>query len=165
MWLWKLGELAGAPDGIAEPYRLVIEGEPRAAAELWAELGCPYERAIALAHGDTTARLESLEILDNLGATAVAAKLRQQLRGRGVVAPSRPEHRDQAPQGVDLTAHQAEILSLLADGLSDVEIADRLFLTPGMVEHHVAAVMSKLESSSRDEAVATAVENGLLASS
>ena len=164
MWLWKLGELAGAPDGIAEPYRLVIEGEPMAAAELWAEIGCPYERAIALAHGDTNARLEALEIVEALGATAVAAKLRQELSDQGVAAPSgwgaeTKDHR------VDLTARQAEILSLLAEGLSDVEMADRLFLTPRLVEHHLAALMSKLESSSRKEALATAAEFGLLASS
>ncbi len=163
MWLWKLGELDAAPDGIAEPYRLVIEGEPIAAAELWVEIGCPYERAIALSHGDTAARLEALEIIETLGATAVAAKLRQQLRDDGIAVPRgrSPKTRD---HGAGLTARQAEILSLLAEELSNAEIADRLFLSPRTVEHHVAAVMSKLDATTRDQAVTTAADQGLLAS-
>jgi DNA-binding NarL/FixJ family response regulator len=57
-----------------------------------------------------------------------------------------------------------EVLSLLAEGLSNVDIADRLFLSSRTVEHHVAAVMSKLNASTRDQAVTTAAEQGLLAS-
>jgi DNA-binding CsgD family transcriptional regulator len=161
LWLWKLGKLTKAPEGIAEPYRLTIEGEPMAAAEQWAEIGCPYERAIALSHGDQTAQLEALEALDTLGATAVAAKLRQKLRERGVSVPRRRK-RTTADQGAVLTARQAEVLALLAEQFSNVDIADQLFLSPRTVEHHVAAVMSKLNASSRDEAVEKATEQGLL---
>jgi DNA-binding CsgD family transcriptional regulator len=161
LWLWKLGELDEAPKGIAEPYRLTIGGEPMAAAKQWAEIGCPYERAIALSHGDQTAQLEALEQLDTLGADAVAAKLRQELRDKGVSVPRRRK-RTTADQGAGLTARQAEVLALLAEQLSNVEIADRLFLSPRTVEHHVSAVISKLDASSRDEAVENATEQRLL---
>jgi len=62
-----------------------------------------------------------------------------------------------------LTARQAEVLSLLDEDLSNAEIADRLFLSPRTVEHHVAAVIAKLDASTREEAVAVATEQGLLA--
>jgi DNA-binding NarL/FixJ family response regulator len=132
-----------------------------AAAKQWAEIGCPYERAIALSHGDQTAQLEALEQLDTLGADAVAAKLRQELRDKGVSVPRRRK-RTTADQGAGLTARQAEVLALLAEQLSNVEIADRLFLSPRTVEHHVSAVISKLDASSRDEAVENATEQRLL---
>jgi DNA-binding CsgD family transcriptional regulator/tetratricopeptide (TPR) repeat protein len=161
LWLWKLGELDEAPEGIAEPYRLTIGGEPMAAAEQWAEVGCPYERAIALSHGDQSAQLEALEELDQLGADAVAAKLRQELRGRGVSVPRR-KSRKPGDDSSELTPRQAEVLSLLAEHRSNADIANQLFLSSRTVEHHVAAVMSKFDASSRNEAVEKAVEQGLL---
>lgn len=161
-WLWELDELLGAPEGIAEPYRLVMAGRPAEASAIWETKGIPYERALALMHGDEKSRLEALEILETLGATPVAAKLRQTLRDQGVSVPRRsPKTRG---SGVGLTARQAEVLQLLEEELSNIEIADRLFLSPRTVEHHVAAVMSKLNASTRDQAVASAAEQGLLTS-
>jgi DNA-binding CsgD family transcriptional regulator len=159
-WLWRLDELDHAPDGTPEPYRLVIEGEPIAAARLWQKLGYPYENAMALSHGDTEAQLEALEIVNQLGATAVADKLWRDLRDQGVsIAPPR---RVGGSRG-GLTPRQVEVLSLLAKRLSNIEIADRLFLSPRTVENHVAAVMIKLGAHTRHEAVVIATEQGLLA--
>ena len=162
-WLWKLGELPQTPNGIAEPYRLVIEGAPLVAAEMWSAIGCPYETAIALAHGDQTAQLEALEALETLGATAVAAKLRKTLRDQGLSVP-RGKGRKTRSHAAGLTARQAEVLQLLEEGLSNTEIADRLFVSPRTVEHHVSAVLGKLDSSTREEAVSRARSEGLLTS-
>jgi DNA-binding CsgD family transcriptional regulator/tetratricopeptide (TPR) repeat protein len=161
LWLWKLGEVSEVPEGIAEPFRLTMVGEPQKAAQLWDELGYPYEHAIALAQSNSGNRLEAIEILESLGALAVAGKLRSELRAEGVFIPrGRADSTRRHPVG--LTARQDEVLSLLAEGLSNVEIADRLFLSPRTVESHVAAVLSKLDVPTREEAVAVAVERGLL---
>ena len=162
IWLWKLGELTEAPTGIAEPHRLLIEGRSEEAAERWSTIGCPYLQAIALAHGDRAGQLEALEMLETLGATAVAAKLRKTLRDQGVSVP-RGRSKATRSHAAGLTARQAEVLSLLAEGLSNSEMADRLFLSPRTIEHHVAAVISKLDVSTRDDAVTVAAEQGLLA--
>ncbi len=126
-----------------------------AAAELWAMIGSPYERAIALAHSDQTAQLEALEVLDALGASAVAAKLRKALRDQGVSAP-RGKSRTTRDHAAGLTARQAEVLQLLDEGLSNTEIADRLFVAPRTIENHVSAVLAKLDSNTRQEAVTRA---------
>jgi DNA-binding CsgD family transcriptional regulator/tetratricopeptide (TPR) repeat protein len=160
-WLWKLGELDGAPPGTPEPYRRIIEGDAAGAAEMWGEIGCPYERALALADGDETAQLDALVALEELGATAVAAKLRQSLRSRGVRVP-RGKARLTREHAAGLTARQAEVLELLSEGLSNVEISDRLFVSPRTIEHHVSAVLSKLDAVSRQEAVETAHRLALL---
>ena len=160
-WLWKLGELSKAPESIAEPYRLVIESEPMAAAARWSAIGCPYERAIALAHGDHTAQLEALEVLETLGASAVAAKLRRALRDQGLPVP-RGRSRKTRDHAAGLTARQAEVLQLLAKGLSNTEIADRLFLSNSTVANHVGAILMKLDASNRDEAAATARDLDIL---
>ena len=60
-----------APAVVAEPYRLLLAGDWRAAADAWRELGCPYQQALALACGDQDeALLEALALLDGLGRPA-----------------------------------------------------------------------------------------------
>jgi DNA-binding CsgD family transcriptional regulator len=161
LWRWALGEVTDVPTGLGEPYRLLIDGDPVAAAEMWSTIGCPYERAVALAHGDATAQLEALEVFDQLGATAVAAKLRKSLRTQGVAVP-RAKRRRTRDHAASLTARQAEVLALLDQGMANIEIADALFLSPRTVEHHVSAILGKLGCSTREEAVAAAARQGLL---
>ena len=61
-----------------------------------------------------------------------------------------------------LTARELEVLRLLADGLRNAAIAERLFLSPRTVDHHVSAILRKLDVQSRGEAVAEAGRLGLL---
>jgi DNA-binding NarL/FixJ family response regulator len=63
----------------------------------------------------------------------------------------------------NLTSRQAEVLRLLADGLSNKEIAARLYLSPGTVERHLATIYHKLGLGGRVDATRYAVENGLTA--
>ena len=162
LWRWANGEVIEVPPGVSEPYRRLIGGDPLAAAELWSAIGCPYERAVALAHGPSAAQLEALEVFENLGATAVAAKLRKSLRRKGLAVP-RGRGRKTREHAAGLTARQAEVLALLDEGLSNLEIADALFLSHRTVEHHVSAILGKLGCATRAEAVAIAIGRGLLA--
>ena len=139
----------------------MIEGNAGQAADIWEAKGFPYERGLALMHGGKNARLEALEIFETLGATAVIAKLRKTLREGGVTVP-RAKSRNTRRHAAGLTARQAEVLQLLDEGLSNIEIADRLFVSPRTVEHHVSAVLAKLDASTREEAVAQAHADSLL---
>src|SRR4029453_7385820 len=73
---WFVGELAfrlhlaGRPvdaSGAAEPWQLLIAGDWRASAAAWERVGCPYERAEALALGNEQAMREALAGFDRLG--------------------------------------------------------------------------------------------------
>jgi DNA-binding CsgD family transcriptional regulator len=55
-----------------------------------------------------------------------------------------------------LTAREQQILGLLGDGLSNAEIAGRLFISPKTVEHHVSAVLAKTGTRTRKSAVTRA---------
>ncbi|HLI40806.1 MAG TPA: LuxR C-terminal-related transcriptional regulator [Streptosporangiaceae bacterium] len=61
----------------------------------------------------------------------------------------------------NLTARQAEVLRLLAAGLSNKQIADRLCLSRGTVERHLATIYHKLGLGGRVDAARFAVENDL----
>ena len=78
----------------------------------------------------------------------------------GAAVPRGPRASTRAnPAG--LTARQLEVLSLLAGGLSNAEIADRLVVSPRTAEHHVAAVLTKLGATTRRDAARRASELGL----
>ncbi|MCE3552509.1 AAA family ATPase [Pseudonocardia sp. RS11V-5] len=124
----------------------------------------PYERALAL--WDTGAPadlLTALPVLDELGAAAVAARFRARLRALGVVGiPRGPAPATRAnPAG--LTARQLDVLGLLAEGLSNADIAARLVISPRTADHHVSAVLAKLGVRSRGEAAAAAHRMGVRA--
>jgi predicted ATPase/DNA-binding NarL/FixJ family response regulator/DNA-binding XRE family transcriptional regulator len=67
-----------------------------------------------------------------------------------------------SPLPGNLTARQAEVLRLLADGLSNKEIAVRLYLSQGTVERHLATIYRKLGFGGRVDAARYAVEHGLI---
>jgi hypothetical protein len=78
-WLWRSGGLAEVPRTAAEPFACHIAGDWRAAAALWEQIGCPYERALALADGDEPAQQIALKLFEDLGAGPAAVRLRQSL--------------------------------------------------------------------------------------
>jgi DNA-binding CsgD family transcriptional regulator len=64
-----------------------------------------------------------------------------------------------------LTARETEVVALLAEGLTNAEVASRLYISPKTAAVHVSNILAKLGMSSRAEAAAYAVREGLAASS
>jgi len=112
-------------------------------------------------HGDVDAQVRALRIFDGLGAIATAHRVRRSLLDAGVKL-SRGAGRSTRGNAAGLTARQAEVLDLLADGLSNPEIAEQLFVSGRTVENHVRAILKKLDVPNRQEAVASARERGIL---
>ena len=124
--------------------------EARARLEL-AEVEAAAGSPLALA-GARTAR----DAFERLGARRDADRAAAVLRGLG--ASGRTAARGDWDE---LTTREREVLGLLAEGLSNAEIAERLVIAPKTAEHHVGHVLSKLGVRSRAEAAAHAVREGL----
>jgi DNA-binding CsgD family transcriptional regulator/tetratricopeptide (TPR) repeat protein len=170
---WLLGELtdlrrrAGldhvTPETVAEPYELLLAGEFERASERWRTLGCPYEAALALLDtGDEELLRVALDDLQRLGARPAAAIAASRLRKLGALKLPRGPRPATRVNAANLSPRQMEVLALLANGLRNREIAERLVLSERTVEHHVAAILRGLGVRTRTEAVADAVRRGLV---
>lgn len=162
-WMWKLGLLETAPDGTADFYGWIIKGEYRRSAQFWREKGVPYEEGLALMHGSEAEQIEAIRIFENLGATAAANKVRRALLDEGARVP-RGKSLATRDHPAGLTARQAEVLELLAQDLTNTEIADELFVSHRTVENHVSAILMKLDVATREAAVKAARHRGFLPS-
>ena len=136
---------------VAEPHRLALDGRWREAAEAWRALDNPYEVALALLEADDPVGIrEAYEILQRLGAHGILPKAADRLRALGAAVPRGPRQATAANVG-GMTEREAEIAQLVAQGLSNGQIAQRLVLSPKTVGHHVSAVLGKLGVSRRAE--------------
>ena len=111
------------------------------------------EAAIRDSWGDPGTLLRSADAaFVQMGLGRASAACRALLKATGQAAPRRRAADAGLPApliAAGVTAREAEVLDLLADRLTNREIADRLFLSPRTVEKHVAALLAKLGSDDR----------------
>ena len=91
-----------------------------------------------------------------------AEKLRHKLRETGVRGVPRGPRSSTKENPAGLTARQMEVLSLLSEGASNAEIAERLFISAKTVDHHVSAILARLDARTRAEAVSIALQSDLI---
>jgi DNA-binding NarL/FixJ family response regulator len=168
--LGRSAELIGTPyvDGrarLANAELLMAQGKHQEARRAFedaldgfAEVGAPYDAALA--------RLGLAQALAGLGRNEAAAAAAQAARDEfAALGAAREAVRAEAPlthRASDLTPRELEVLRLVAQGFSNDEIADRLFLSPHTVHRHVANTRTKLGLRSRAAVVAYAARIGLI---
>jgi DNA-binding CsgD family transcriptional regulator len=161
-WRWRAG-VGTSVDGAAEPYVLEMSGHWEAAAQQWERRGCPYEAALARAGADDESVVrEALSALQRLGAQATARVVARRLRELGAHDLPRGPRANTVSNNAHLTARELEVLELMIQGLRNADIAARLYVSSKTVEHHVSAILAKLDARSRAEAVHVAYQRGLV---
>lgn len=173
-YVWAVGDLSvwrrragiiesGPATALPGPHRFELDGDFERAAQAWSEQGCPYEAAIAAGSSEDEVLLrQSLAELQRLGAGAAAARVAQSLRKRGArgirIGPRAATRENEA----GLSGRELEVLELVAEGLRNAEIAERLMVSTKTVDHHVSAILAKLGAGSRTQAVAAASRLGII---
>ena len=129
---------------------------------VWAEMGCPYDQAIMLAGSTDESDLRhSLSILRSFGAEPMATKVTERLKSAGARRIPRGPRTSTRSNPGGLSDRELEVLALLGQGLRNAEIASKLVVSRRTVDHHVSAILAKLDARSRFEAGQKARELGL----
>jgi DNA-binding CsgD family transcriptional regulator len=161
-WRKRAGLVDPIDESTPEPYASELAGDALGAAALWDKLGCPYEAALARADSDNEkAQRLALDQLRELGAEPAATIVARRLRSRGAKGLPRGPRPSTRENPAGLTSREVEVLTLVAEGLRNGDIAQRLFLSEKTVSHHVSAILHKLDVKTRGEAGAAAVRLGL----
>ncbi len=106
-------------------------------------------------------------LLKNVTGGELADAIRRAHAGQSTLAPEaaqaliRATTRPPSP-GHDLTDRERDVLALLIDGLNNREIGEKLVISSSTVKNHVSSILGKLGTASRTQAVALAVEHGIL---
>lgn len=162
VWRRRAGREDGSPaNDTPEPHATELRGDAVAAANAWDRLGVPYEAGLALIQvqgADADAGFaRAVSTLEAIGARPAALRAREAAKAAGADAQLPPLRRGpyatarHHPFG--LTARECEILRLIAQGDSNRDIAARLSRSPRTIEHHVSALLEKLNAANRMEAM------------
>jgi DNA-binding CsgD family transcriptional regulator len=151
------GLLVRAVPADSGPYGLALSGRWDEAAGEWTRQTVPYEAAVALSQtADVEALRRAYAELQRLGARPLATVVARKLRGLGVRdLPRGPRPATRANEAA-LTPREVEVLTLIAEGLRNADIAERLVVSRRTVDHHVSSILRKLDARTRGEAVAAA---------
>jgi NarL family two-component system response regulator LiaR len=134
---------------------------------------CPRTRVIALTsfpEEDLVQRALTAGatgyLLKNVSSSELASAIRAAYADKPVLAPEAAQaliqRTNRHSPGQDLSAREREVLRLLAAGLSNRAIAERLTVSPSTVEYHVSNILGKLGAATRTEAVAIAFQHHLV---
>jgi DNA-binding CsgD family transcriptional regulator/tetratricopeptide (TPR) repeat protein len=156
-WLWRAGCLtpeqqAQMLESGAPAYAAQVRGEPEVAGLAWDGLGCPYEAALARSESrEPSTVADGVRGLDRLGAGPMADRAAARLRDLGGRRPPRPRGSTATNPG-GLTDRELAVLELVADGLTNAEIAERMRISTKTAGHHVSSILAKLGVPGRREA-------------
>jgi DNA-binding CsgD family transcriptional regulator len=163
-WLRRLAGIREDEPCAAEPYLSQLTGDTERAAKLWADLDCPYDGALALLESTDEDQLRgALAEFQRLGARPLAAIVARRLRAAGARGVPRGPRPQTLTNPARLTPREVEVLTLVRDGMSNAEIAGRLYLSEKTVHHHVSAILRKLGVGTRGQAAREAERRGITA--
>lgn len=135
---------------------------------------CPNTQVIALTSFSDEKNVEAAlkagaigYLMKNISGDELATAIRRAAEGQTTLAPEAAQILIKATTrppaiGHDLTERELDVLALMIEGLNNREIGERLIISSSTVKNHVSNILSKLDTTSRTQAVALAVEHKII---
>jgi DNA-binding CsgD family transcriptional regulator len=142
-WLSKARKQKLTLNDMYDGYRVDSSRTVWNSANLWKQLGCPYEHALILFEGNDDNKKQAIEIMRKLGAEAIYEKMKFEMRASGIKNIPRGIRKSTQSNPANLTDRELGILRLLKEGLHNKEIGARLFISPKTVAHHISSIFFK----------------------
>ncbi|HTF29178.1 MAG TPA: AAA family ATPase [Flavitalea sp.] len=161
-WMAKAGRKLAPVKVIDEAYNTSSAAKVLKAAAIWEGQGCPYEQALVLFEGKDEDKRRAIAMIQELGATAVYEKMKQDMRNLGIKNIPRGIRQSTRSNAAFLTGREMDVLQLLKEELQNKEIAAQLYISAKTVDHHISSILFKLDANSRSKAVTQAVRMGIL---
>lgn len=149
VWGHRLGLNLQSGTPIAAIYQLEIDGHVLEAASQWALLGALFEQAVCLMRCGGAHLQQAADLFAQQGAQLALDLTRAQARTQGVRGIKRGPYAAARENDSGLTARELQIYELLACGMSNADISDRLNRSVRTIEHHASKVLAKLGVRSR----------------
>ena len=161
-WLKKARKQTLTVKKMEENYNADSPTSALKAATFWERAGSPYQQALVLFETNDENKRKAISIVQRLGATAVYERMKFEMRRSGIKNIPRGVRKTTQSNPEFLTDRELDVLRLLQEGLHNKEIAARLFISAKTVDHHISAILYKLEVNSRTKAVHEAEKLGII---
>ncbi|NIJ55515.1 helix-turn-helix transcriptional regulator [Dyadobacter arcticus] len=162
LWLRKVKRQEVSVNAIYERYLVHNHSPASPETKFWNAAGCPYEEALVLFEGDERDKSNAIKIIQELGATATYQKLKSVMRASGIRRIPRGIRKTTSSNAANLTLRELDVLQLLKEGMQNKEIASKLFISAKTVNHHMSALLLKLNVNSRVKAVNEALKLAII---
>lgn len=161
VWWQRCGMIGSAPVDfryVADPRADELHGMHDVAADKWMKLGVPYEAALTLTHlrsgdGSRPQLVRAIALFDAMEARAASSYARLCAKALGTATnipkPRRGPYKTAKHHPLGLTSREIQVLDLIAKGLGNGDIAKRLVRSQRTIEHHVSAVLGKMNAQNR----------------
>ena len=161
-WLFKTRKRQLQLNEIFEGYKSAKKSDVIKASTFWESIGCTYKQALLLFNGNEIDKRKAMTIVQKLGADAIFEKMKEEMKASGVKRIPRGIRKTTKSNMAFLTIRELNVLQLIKEELKNREIAERLYISPKTVDHHVSSILFKLDVRSRLSAIQKATDLGIV---